>query len=591
MVAQPDPVPLGVVEVDRPAGAVDDEHAGVVEPILPGAPLGRRDAQRDEVQAGLPVAPAVRLRRLVGALEGEEGPVVVAEAEPDAPVAALVTRPAADDGEPEHVAVEGLAAREVGALDRDVVVPERHERSVTPAARGLNGPGGRAAPATVVDCRRVAAPFAGKHLLLVAEDADLGALVRGALGRLGARVQVVATGRAALDALARGSPDAAVVEVPLLDLRGSDLLSAFGRARVPTVVVSGVYRGPRAAAELRGLGACDFFEKPFALDAIARAVAHAIGASASAPDEEARDEVTAARPLLPDELPDGISASPVFALMEGPVAGAPAPRDGFSTPLPDAPRARPAPPDVGSPPPRGELADSSVPRLLVALHLGQATGALTLVRGPVKKILVVDQGAPVYAASNVGAERFGASCVRRGLVTAERLELLRREDPAARTAHLLIDAGLITPEKRAELVAGQIRGIAWSTFEWREGTYEFQLGKPPAARVPTKIAMGDLVLEGMLRASTLPRLQAELPGDVHLAPSPDPAFELYALGLRAREARLLALADGTKSVADLLQLSDLSGRDALAFLQACRVMRVLDDAERVLASTRRIAFM
>jgi hypothetical protein len=260
-------------------------------------------------------------------------------------------------------------------------------------------------------------------------------------------------------------------------------------------------------------------------------------------------------------------------------------------PLPEAPRSpRPVPP-AADPAPRGELARTSVPRLLVALHLGQATGALTVTRGPVRKILVVDQGAPVYAASNVGAERLGALCVRRGVVAAEKLEALRKERPAARTAELLAGAGLLTPEKRAELVAGQIRLVAWSTFEWREGSYEFQLGKPPAARVPVKIAMGDLLLEGMLRASTLPRLRAELPAELHLAPSPDPAFELYALGLRAREARLLAFADGTKSVADLLRLTDLPERDALAFLQACRVMRVLDDAERVLASTRRIGFM
>jgi hypothetical protein len=209
----------------------------------------------------------------------------------------------------------------------------------------------------------------------------------------------------------------------------------------------------------------------------------------------------------------------------------------------------------------------------------------------VKKILVVEHGAPVYAASNVGAERLGALCVRRGVVPADRLEALRRERPAARTSELLADAGLLSPEKRAELVAGQIRAIAWSTFEWREGSYEFQLGKPPASRVPVRLAMGDLLLEGMLRASTLPRLREELPADTHLAPSPDPAFELYALGLRAPEAHLLSLADGTKSVADLVRLSDVPERDALAFLQACRVMRVLDEAERVLASTRRIGFM
>jgi len=209
----------------------------------------------------------------------------------------------------------------------------------------------------------------------------------------------------------------------------------------------------------------------------------------------------------------------------------------------------------------------------------------------VKKILVVEQGVPVYATSNVGAERLGALCVRRGVVTAEQLEALRKERPSARTAELLAGAGLLSPEQRTTLVAGQIRLIAWSTFEWRDGTYDFQLGKAPASRVPVRITMGELVLEGMLRASTLARLKVELPAELHLAPSPDPAFELYALGLRAREARLLAHADGTKSVADLLRLTELPERDALAFLQACRVMRVLDDAERVLASTRRIGFM
>jgi CheY-like chemotaxis protein len=450
----------------------------------------------------------------------------------------------------------------------------------------------------------VKSPLSGRTLLVVAEDADLAALVQGVLEKLGARVQPVTTGRAALELLGGAAPDAAIVEVPLSDVRGSELLAALGRARVPALAVSGVYRGPQAAAELRGLGARDFFEKPFRLDALARAVVEAVGASPAEDDGEARDEVTGARTLGADELPDGaapaqaaegpaggIAAAPVFALMDVPVTAGPAPREGFAMPLPEPPRApRPAAP-AATPAPRGGLAETPVPRLLVALHLGQVTGALTVARGPVKKIVVVDEGKPVYAASNVGVERFGAICVRRGIVTAERLEALRKEQPAARTAELLATAGLLSPEKRAELLVGQIRAIAWSTFEWREGTYDFQLGRPPAARVPVRLAMGDLVLEGMLRASTLARLRAELPAELHLAPSPDPAFELYALGLRAREARLLALADGTKSVADLLRLTDLPERDALAFLQACRVMRVLDDAERVLASTRRIGFM
>lgn len=439
-------------------------------------------------------------------------------------------------------------------------------------------------------------PLSEKRVLVVAQDADLATLLQGAFAGLGAVVQVAPGGRAALDAIARAVPDAAVVEVPLSDVRGSEVLAALSSAHVPAVAVSGIYRGARAADQLRKHGAFDLFEKPFAVDALTRSVAAALGATATDTGAEARDEVTDARPLTPEELGDGITAAPVFALMDGPVQAAQAGPDGFSMSLPEAPRPpRPAPARdaVGAPPPapRGELARTTVPRLLVALHLGQATGILTVARGVVKKLLVVDRGAPVYAVSNVAAERLGAICIRRGVVSAERLDALRKEKPSARTADLLAGAGLLSPEKRAELVVGQIRAIAWSTFEWRDGTYELQLGKPPAARVPVKMSMGDLLLDGILRASTLPRLREDLPADLHLAPSPDPAFELYALRLPAREARLLALTDGTKSVGDLLRLTDLPERDALAFLQACRVMRILDDVVRVLASTRRISFM
>ncbi len=248
-----------------------------------------------------------------------------------------------------------------------------------------------------------------------------------------------------------------------------------------------------------------------------------------------------------------------------------------------------APP--ASPGRRGDLAKTSVPRVLVALHQAQATGALTIVRGPVKKILLVERGVPVYAASNVGAERFGAICVRRNLLTAEELDGLRRASPGVRTGDLLEREGRLGRRKRLELVGAQVRAIAWSTFEWNEGRYDFQLARPPGGLLQLGLSMADLLLEGMVRASTMARLAAELPPGIHLAPSPEPAFELYALGLRPGEAHLLSLCDGTKSVRDLVALSHLPERESLGFLQALRVMRVLDDVERVLGGTGRIGFM
>jgi CheY-like chemotaxis protein len=424
--------------------------------------------------------------------------------------------------------------------------------------------------------------------LVVDENADLAEVVADAAARLGAAVERLDGGRAALEALARARFDAAVLDLPLAEVRGSEVLAALRRARVPAIAVSGVYRGPRAAEEVRRLGAAEFFEKPFPVEALVAAVGRLLGRAIPALPE-AHDEVTGSIPLREDP----VEAAPAFGLDDTPpptAAGATA-HLGLAAPLPGAAGGLGAPQGEEPLQRSGDLARITVPRLLVALHVAQGTGALTIGRGSIRKIVAVERGAVVYAASNVAAERFGAVCVRRGIMAQERLDALRRDRPQARTAALLEEAGLLAPAKRAELIAGQIRAIVWSTFEWREGSYDFQLARPPEGRVPVALAMGDLVLEGILRTATLPRLREELAADLHLAPATDPAFELYALGLRPGEAHLLSLADGTKSVGDLVRLSDLPERDALAFLQACRVMRVLDGVDRVLASTRRIGFM
>jgi CheY-like chemotaxis protein len=373
----------------------------------------------------------------------------------------------------------------------------------------------------------------------VEENAELAGLLAAAAARLGAEAAVCRTGRDALSFLESGQPQAAVVDLPLADVRGSEVLSALSRAGVPAVAISGVYRGPRCAEEVMRLGAAAFFEKPFAVTALAEAVGRLLEA-----------EATATAPAAP----------------RGP-ARAP-------------------------PPSEGDLAKTRVPRLLAAFYTAQATGVLALLRGKVKRLVLFGRGIPVFASSNLAEDRLGALCERRGLVTREERQAIMREaGPQARTADALLSRGILTERLRAELTAEQVRSIIWSTFAWRDGSYRFALKDLPRRRL-LRLALfpGDLILEGVLRTSALVGLREELPPQVALAPTPDPAFELYALGLRPAEAQLLALADGTKSVADLLALTDLPEREALAFLYACRLMGVLDEVERVLAGTRRMAF-
>ncbi len=283
-----------------------------------------------------------------------------------------------------------------------------------------------------------------------------------------------------------------------------------------------------------------------------------------------------ARPALDETLP-GIPLRP-------------GPTEGLALPLPclDTAPARPRTPPASLT--GGDLASVRVPRLLVELHLARLTGALTLVRGPLRKLVLLEDGRPVFAISNVSRERFGPRCVRAGLASqAEIDEIASRVGPRGSVGERLIALGLLDPERRAILVAEQVRDILWSAFAWREGPYRFQSGA--LARRPSvdlDLRVGDLVLEGVRGTATLDRLRQDLPPGLALAPRPDPPLRPR---LGPAEEALLDSADGTKTVADLVVLSGMAERDALALLQACRDLRILDEVDRILGGTRRMGFM
>jgi hypothetical protein len=71
-------------------------------------------------------------------------------------------------------------------------------------------------------------------------------------------------------------------------------------------------------------------------------------------------------------------------------------------------------------------------------------------------------------------------------------------------------------------------------------------------------------------------LRKKLPASHRLFPSPDPPYQLHELKLTDPQARLIAYADGSKAVEDLLALSDLSEQHALATLFAFQSMGLLE---------------
>jgi CheY-like chemotaxis protein len=425
-------------------------------------------------------------------------------------------------------------------------------------------------------------PLRGKRLLVVDHDRDIIDLLAGAAAARRAVVSACRGGREALGELDAAGADGAVVDLPLPDVRAEAFLQALQVRGVPCVAVSGVLRGDWHARWAASFGVAAYFEKPFeageVLEALARTLerSHPLLAGGALAREHDSAVFPAARPALEEAIP----GAPQRQALEG-----------LAMPLPSPPGLTPCMPE--SPPSliEGDLASVRVPRLLAETFAARLTGLLTLARGRASKVVLLDGGRPVFATSNDPQEQFGFRCVRTGTVSQAEIEALAGQ-PQESLADALLARGLLPPRRCAELVLEQVREVVWSTFSWRDGGYRVRasaLARRPA--VVLEIPVEDLVLDGIRRTATLERLRAELPPDLALGAGDGSAFDLKPPRLAPGEAAMLAAADGTKTAADLVALSGMAERDALAFLFACRELRLLVEVDRLLGGTRRIGFL
>lgn len=413
-------------------------------------------------------------------------------------------------------------------------------------------------------------------LLIVEDNFELATLLQAAAEARGHSARAVHSGKAALDAAVAQQPDLAICDLLLPDVSGGELLGKLRELGVRTIAMSGVYRGPKFAKQAREEhGAIAFFEKPFPLNDLLLCVEAVCGpaplpiAEAPLPSVEVDDLMSEV--VVTEPSPDDSAWEKAWSRAGAVVA-----------PKPAAKKALPR---------SGSLKDTSVPRLLNAFFQGQYSGELVLHRAPAIKVVSFENGAPVYAASNLAHERFARFVGRKGLLQPPDLDAvaaLAREE-GLRTGIAMVRLGVLTEEQRLALLDEQIREIIWSTFAWADGDYSFTRGKPlKPDLVKLNVFPGDLILEGCLR-EPLVALRARLPATRVLGPAADPPYPLERFRFSNEQAPLVALADGTKTVADLLALTDLSEREALGLIVALQQLGFLEEKKEAPRS-RRVSF-
>jgi len=440
-------------------------------------------------------------------------------------------------------------------------------------------------------------------ILLVDDNAELLTLLARLMESEGWIPVTAGKGRQAIDLLPAERPSAAVVDVLLPDMMGYDVAAALRKASIPFVFMTGVFKGGRASTEARSQhGAAGYFEKPFEarklLDAL-RALVPSSPPSRSAPrppppmdDFDVEVAVEAEEPVEGLELTGRVVVTEdgkVSSFLQGEnVTAAPVGVPARPAPPPAAPRPVAAPRPAARPAARPAVAtdlarqegalEDSLPDLITAFHLAQQTGELTVQKGKVKKTVYFEKGRPCFAISNLVTDRFGPFLVRVGKINQGQLELCQAaaEKTGRRTGDVLVEMGLLKDAERLYYVAQQVKAIIYSIFGWEEGQFRLHFADK-AAREAVKIDLhpANLIVRGVKKLYKPERLFRLLAPEDRLIPSQQPAYGLDEVELDRWEAELLPRVDGTRTLAELIQLAGRPEHAVYGSLYAMVALKIL----------------
>jgi DNA-binding response OmpR family regulator len=153
---------------------------------------------------------------------------------------------------------------------------------------------------------------------------------------------------------------------------------------------------------------------------------------------------------------------------------------------------------------------SDAPVLLARMFSTQSTGRVTFKRvvpgseppRDVEKVVLFDQGRPVFASSSETRDRMGELLVREGKITASQYERCQTvvAESGRRMGEILVDLGYMKRRELLPAVRRHVEDIVYSLFGWDRGHYAIAIDQVPSAeRIRLSRHPAALVLEGIRR--------------------------------------------------------------------------------------------
>lgn len=214
---------------------------------------------------------------------------------------------------------------------------------------------------------------------------------------------------------------------------------------------------------------------------------------------------------------------------------------------------------------RGNLGEVSLPDVLQLLAMGKKTGCLSIAQKQSFGNIYFNKGRISFASVVNRRDRLGDVLVKHALITRVELDSAIAEQshqPDRRLGEILVAKQLIAREELHRYIKLQIEEAVYFLFTWHVGTFAFEADvKPDEQDFLVSINPESLLLEGARRVDEWSEIEKRIPSFDIVYGLDRERLETSGVALTHEQEGLIALLDGERDVASLIEDTGLGEFD------------------------------
>ena len=228
------------------------------------------------------------------------------------------------------------------------------------------------------------------------------------------------------------------------------------------------------------------------------------------------------------------------------------------------------------------LEQTSFPKILCECHKQRLSGTLSINHNSINKSVYFEDGATVYASSDIISERFGERLRMSGKLSPQQFEeaILCMHLSQHQLGECLIDLGYLQEAEVKTLLTEQVTQIIFSLFTWQEGQYDFKPGRIEIKGFQLAMPTAEIIFEGIRQLPDMQLLRRWL-GDFNrkVVPASDPYMLFQTVSLKPHEAYVISRMDAPLSINELLAISGIPEEQLLRTICALKMAGIVESLE------------